>query len=219
MQIPPWDAIAEVKRVTEVLKGYGVEPSRNTVIWMDVEDEIQMKLSTQKLTEIVTAFKQETLSTGFEFGLYMGKYLYESGEIDLTKFSEHTWIARYYNSYTIMPFSVIPNEAYKPTAITGQLWGWQYTSSGRVDGISGNVDLNVAYYDIQPTPLVKSYYQTPEFTLIDSLNKINVNSSYNNRKSIAIANGIANYTGTAEQNILLLKKLNEGTLLQSTSPV
>ena len=95
--------------------------------------------------------------------------------------------------------------------------GWQYTSSGRVDGISGNVDLNVAYYDIQPTPLVKSYYQTPEFTLIDSLNKININSSYNNRKSIAIANGIANYTGTAEQNILLLKKLNEGTLLQSAS--
>ena len=38
---------------------------------------------------------------------------------------------------------------------------------------------------------------TPEFTLIDSLNKININSSYANRKKIAIANGISNYSGTA----------------------
>lgn len=210
--LTPAEAVAEVKRVTEVLNGYGIEPSKDTVIWMDVEDESQMNLSTQKLTEIVAAFKKETLATGFEFGLYMGKYLYEKGEIDLNKFSEHTWIARYYNSYTVMPFSVHPNESFKPTAITGQLWGWQYTSSGRVDGINGNVDLNIAYYDIQSTPLIPTYYETPEFTLIDSLNKININSSYANRKAIAIYNGISDYAGTAAQNILLLQMLKDGTL-------
>lgn len=187
--LSPAEAIAEVKRVTEVLKGYGIEPSKNTVIWMDVEDESQTTLSTQKLTEIVAAFKKETLATGFEFGLYMGKYLYENNEIDLKQFNEHTWIARYYNNYTTMAFSETPNASYKPSAITGQLWGWQYTSSGRVNGISGNVDLNMAYYDIQPTPVIQTYYETPEFTLIDSLNKININSSYANRKKIAIANG------------------------------
>lgn len=42
---------------------------------------------------------------------------------------------------------------------------------------------------------------------------INVNYSMNTRKKIAIANGIKNYTGTAEQNIALLKLLKAGKLL------
>ena len=31
--------------------------------------------------------------------------------------------------------------------IDGTLWGWQYTSKGKVSGISGNVDLDVMYGD------------------------------------------------------------------------
>ncbi len=139
---------------------------------MDVEDNSQIQLSMAALTNIVQAFKREILASGFEFGLYMGKYLYENNEIDLNLLDEHTWIARYYNSYNIMPFITAPNETYRPTVRSGSLWGWQYTSTGRVNGINGNVDLNVSYYDIKPTPLSPEYYQTPEFTLVDSLNKI-----------------------------------------------
>ena len=51
-------------------------------------------------------------------------------------------------------------------------------------------------------------------TLIDSLNKIGVDSSFKFRKKIAAANGIEDYAGTAEQNLLMLRLLNEGKLVK-----
>lgn len=49
-------------------------------------------------------------------------------------------------------------------------------------------------------------------SIVDALKAIDVNSSMANRKKIAKANGIKNYTGTASQNISLLNKLKKGTL-------
>ena len=49
-------------------------------------------------------------------------------------------------------------------------------------------------------------------SLVDGLKSVGVNSSYDNRKKIAQANGIKNYTGTASQNTALLNKLKKGTL-------
>jgi len=212
--LTPAEARAEVKRVVEVLKGYGVAPSKNTVIWADIEWDEQMALSTAALTEIVQAFKEKVLAAGFEFGLYMGKYRYENGELNLDLFDDHTWIARYYKGYDVMQFADKPNEQYIPTVKNGTLWGWQYTSSGRVDGIKGNVDLDEVYYNIKETEVEPEYYQTPEFTLIDSLNKIGVDSSYKHRTLIAVKNGIKGYCGTAEQNLKLMELLNSGKLIK-----
>lgn len=206
------EAEKEALRVIEVLKGYGVAPAKDVVIWMDVEDKIQFALSKSALTDIVKAWKERVLSCGYSFGLYMGKYAYEHGELDVNAFEDNLWIARYYKGDTVIPVSEWPNEAYKPVAKAGSLWGWQDTSKGRVNGINGNVDLDVAYYDIKHLIVEPEYYTTPEFTLIDSLNKIGVDSSYNNRKRIAIANGIQNYSGTAAQNTEMLSMLNDGIL-------
>ena len=49
-------------------------------------------------------------------------------------------------------------------------------------------------------------------SIVDGLKSVGVNSSYDNRKKIAQANGIKNYTGTASQNTALLNKLKKGTL-------
>ena len=49
-------------------------------------------------------------------------------------------------------------------------------------------------------------------SIVDGLKTVGVNSSYDNRKKIAQANGIKNYTGTAKQNTELLNKLKKGTL-------
>ena len=49
-------------------------------------------------------------------------------------------------------------------------------------------------------------------SIVDGLKSAGVNSSYDNRKKIAQANGIKNYTGTAKQNTELLNKLKKGTL-------
>ncbi|MCH5280917.1 MAG: hypothetical protein J1E61_05560, partial [Lachnospiraceae bacterium] len=57
------------------------------------------------------------------------------------------------------------------------------------------------------------YYPIPQFTLVDSLNNIGVDSSYEYRKKIAAANGISDYSGTAEQNLKMLALLNSGKLI------
>lgn len=209
------EAKREAEEVVEALAGLGVKADKNTVIWADVEDASQMALSVSALSAIVQAFKDTVVEAGFTFGLYMGKYYYEKGELDTSLFDDHTWIARYYNGYNVMQFGQFPNEKYKPVAKSGKLWGWQYTSSGRVDGIKGNVDLDIAYYDIKASEVSVEYYETPGFTLIDSLNKIGVDSSYENRKCIAMANGIVDYRGTAEQNMEMLELLNSGMLVKA----
>ena len=206
------EAVKEAQTVVDVLNGYGVVADNNTIIYMDVEDKVQFALSTKALTEIVQAWKNVIISAGFRFGLYMGKYAYEHNEVDLSKFDDLTWIARYYNGYNKMQITDAVNERYKPVAQSGELLAWQYTSSGQVPGINGNVDMDVYYGDIRESNVEVEYYSTPEFTLIDALNKINVDSSYKNRKSIAVKNGLTDYSGKKEENLELLEKLQVGKL-------
>jgi len=54
-------------------------------------------------------------------------------------------------------------------------------------------------------------------SIVDALKSIGVDSSFNNRKSIAQLNGISNYSGTPAQNTELLNKLKKGQLIKSTS--
>ena len=50
------------------------------------------------------------------------------------------------------------------------------------------------------------------FSLVDALKKINVDSSFDNRKNIALKNGLSDYKGTLRQNIKLLNLLKNGML-------
>ncbi len=58
--------------------------------------------------------------------------------------------------------------------------------------------------------LINSTYQNG--SIVDALKEINIDSSYQNRKKLAIANGITNYHGTYDQNVKLLKLLKDGNL-------
>ncbi len=49
-------------------------------------------------------------------------------------------------------------------------------------------------------------------SIVDILNKINIDSSYSNREKIAKINNIINYRGTASQNIKLINLLKKGIL-------
>lgn len=49
-------------------------------------------------------------------------------------------------------------------------------------------------------------------SLVDALKSVGVDSTYKNRKKIATANGISNYTGKATENIALLNMLKKGSL-------
>ena len=60
-----------------------------------------------------------------------------------------------------------------------------------------------------------SYFPTPSYSgtsLVGALNAIGVDSSFNNREKIAAANGITDYTGSANQNNKLFNLLMSGQL-------
>ncbi len=210
------EAKKEALRVVEVLQGYGIMPSKDTVIWADIEYDKQLALGKRAVAEIIDNFKEIIVNSGYGYGLYMGKYAYEN-QIDGTLINDDLWLARYYAGDKAMQFGTIPDEAKKPAVAAGSrsvLNGWQFTSHGRVTGINGNVDMNIRYTECGSITVEPQYYDTPEFTLIDCLNKIGVDSSYSNRKKIAAVNGITNYSGTTVQNVGLLSLLNAGALLK-----
>lgn len=211
------EAKKEALRVVEVLQGYGIMPSKDTVIWADIEYNKQLALGKKAVLEIYDNFKEIIINSGYGCGLYMGKYAYEN-QFDGSLIHDDLWLARYYAGDKVMQFGTIPSDTYKPAVAAGSnsvLNGWQFTSSGRVSGISGNVDMNIRYTECGSVTVEPQYYDTPEFTLIDCLNKIGVDSSYNNRKKIAVVNGITNYSGTAVQNRGMLALLNAGRLIKN----
>ena len=125
------DSEKEATDVIQALISLGIKPSKDIVIWHDVEDDTQMALSAEKLTSICKAFKHTVENSGFSYGLYIGRYDFDKGEVDLSVLGNvHVWLARYYDGYTQKTFGELPNENYKPSVPNGELWGWQYTSSG-----------------------------------------------------------------------------------------
>lgn len=74
-----------------------------------------------------------------------------------------------------------------------------------LSGIKTNSAPKVNYYD---------RYSGKTSSIVTALNSLGIGSSFANRKNIAKANGISNYTGTALQNIKLLNLLKQGKLIK-----
>jgi len=62
-------------------------------------------------------------------------------------------------------------------------------------------------------------YTGKSSSIVDALNYIKENSSYNTRSQIASLNGISNYKGTAAQNTKMLNLLKNGKLIKSKTLV
>lgn len=213
------EAKKEALRVVEVLKQNGIEPSKEIMIWADVEYDRLLALGKECVGEIYDNFKEIIGNSGYGYGLYMGKYAYEN-QIDGSRIHDRLWLARYYKGNTKIKFGTIPDESKKPVVAAGsesKLAGWQFTSSGSVPGINKAVDLNIRYVDCRNDTAEPMYYDPPEFTLIECLNKIGVDSSFDNRRKIAMANGITDYCGSVDQNIKILDLLWKGKLNRNST--
>lgn len=175
-------------------------------IYYDLEDSCQNNISKSVLTDICETFCQKIEKSGYWVGIYSSKF-FLTNKLDYKRLeNKYTiWVAQYNNKNT-----------YK-----GKYDMWQYSSSGSVNGIAGNVDMNYLYRDVggkivSVTDKVKENSNYQGNSLVDYLKSIGVDSSYENRKKLALENGIDNYSGTAEQNLNLLNKLrnidNTGTI-------
>lgn len=144
----PTQVLEEMRQVIALLLAYGIKCR----IWWDVEDRAALQeLGNGVLTGLIQTAKNYAENAGYEFGIYTGLYVFQEKWFDFDAFDCPFWIARYYNGYNIMQFGNMPDEEKKPD-IGRDIAGWQYTSSGRMPGINGNVDLNIRY-DSQPVEL------------------------------------------------------------------
>ena len=77
------DSASEANEVVLALETLGVKPSKDVVIWHDIEENSLMELSTKELTEICVVFREVVENAGYTSGLYMGKYDFEKGEVNI----------------------------------------------------------------------------------------------------------------------------------------
>ena len=99
----------------------------NMPVVYDIEDEIHKNMSTQELVSLVTAYCSVIENAGYYPMVYSNKNMLTT-QIGAVPYD--VWVAQYSDTCEY------PNPAF-----------WQFTSSGSVNGISGNVDLNYQFKD------------------------------------------------------------------------
>lgn len=121
------DARTEAHACMQAIKGKSFE----FPIWYDVEEQWQFNRGAAFCSSIVKAFCDEMRAGGYYPGLYISRsplQAYISSEIRNTL---PLWVAEY-------------NSRLNYNGLVGM---WQYSETGRVNGISGNVDMDVNYVD------------------------------------------------------------------------
>ena len=121
------EAVEEASLAVTMAKKYKI----TLPIFIDIEDSAMPK---GQLTEIAQAFCQTVQSAGYTPGVYSSISWWKSYLNYSALSSYKIWIARFN--------TVLSGGNY---TWTGRCDYWQYSGSGSVDGISGNVDLNIAY--------------------------------------------------------------------------
>ena len=99
-------------------------------------------LSVEQRTKVIKAFCETIEEAGYEPMIYANKWWLKDN-LDMSKLSNYSiWLAHYTGATQDDPFA-------KPSDYTGKYIMWQYTDKGTVDGIIGNVDMNVGYKEIK----------------------------------------------------------------------
>jgi len=121
------EAVKEASLAVSLVKGYNL----TYPIFIDTESSGGRadKIDKATRTAVVNAFCQTVASAGYKPGIYASKTWFED-KLNMGAIGNYKiWLAQY-----------SPAPTYK-----GRYDMWQYTSKGKISGISGNVDLNYSY--------------------------------------------------------------------------
>ena len=131
-------AYAEAYNVLNWLNGKSFE----LPIFYDLEDKAQDGLDASTITQMAKAFGETLKSHGYRVGVYASKnWLKYRMNVDEIPEDYSIWVAAY-GSATTGNNGFLPEEVYE---YYGEHDIWQYSSRGIVEGISGYVDVNIAY--------------------------------------------------------------------------
>lgn len=139
------EAVEEASMVLSMCKDYDI----TYPIFIDTEgaggEGRADGLDTKTRTAVCQAFCETIRSAGYEAGIYASKNWFNKN-IDTSVLTDdiYIWLAEYGDNVTY----------------DGKYHMWQYTSSGRVLGIEGRVDLNLSFLDEKVTEELK--YGGPE---------------------------------------------------------
>lgn len=129
-------AKAEAQEVLRTLDGRKLELG----VWLDLEWDRQRALGSAKIKQLARAWMKVIRDAGYECNVYCNYNWYINTCAGL---DAKYWVAKYPKNDTgVMVASLKPN--------VGEV-GWQYSSKGRVAGISGNVDMDQWYGSKQTT--------------------------------------------------------------------
>lgn len=125
--VTPAEAKQEAEVFASIVQGYQFEYP----LVLDIEDSTQTKLSKEQVSAIIQAFCDTMESKGYYISLYsyasfLNSYVYQSVLEDYDIWVAHFGVSR--PSYSKTSYGM-----------------WQYSSTGSVSGISGNVDLDYSY--------------------------------------------------------------------------
>lgn len=95
----------------------------------DIEENVVFNLGKNTVSEIIKAFCSTVESAGYYVSVYTNKNWLDHVVSDEVKGKYDTWLAQWSSA----------------PSYDGPFGMWQYSSSGTVDGISGRVDMNIAY--------------------------------------------------------------------------
>lgn len=118
-------AIAEANKVIEAIMDY---PVSYPVVY-DVESSLLSSLTPAQLADNINAFCSTIQAAGYHPMLYSNNYWLTS-KIDMSRVNYDVWVAHHSATYT-----------WNNPAM------WQASSTGTVNGINGNVDINFVFKD------------------------------------------------------------------------
>lgn len=131
--LTPAQAVDEAESVIAVLAGRGLD----FPVYYDLEWSQQRSLGKQAVENIAVSFLTRIKKAGYKVGIYCNLDWYNNVLSDALK-KYDCWIARYPANDN---GSV--QERLRPSVGVG----WQFSSKGKVSGISGTVDMDVFYTD------------------------------------------------------------------------
>lgn len=193
--------VEEAKREADVVIKWLSGRRLNLPVYFDIEDKSQQNLGKKTLTDMCEAFCTKIEKNGYWAGIYANKYFLTT-YLDYQKLQDRftIWVAQWSDSNTY----------------SGKYDMWQYTSTGKVSGIKGNVDMNKLFRNIFTNmggssnsnidlPDLSGYNGT---SIVDALKQAGFDSSFSAREILYHKLGYADpYYGTSIQNTNMLNKL------------
>ena len=153
-------ARSEAEHVLRLIEGRKISLG----VWYDIEDNgTSGAINKETLTNIINTFCNTIKNAGHRVGVYASLNWLENKIERIIRDNYDIWVAQYYSK----------------CEYEGKYIMWQHTSSGKVNGISTNVDMNILYEDL---PVINNNdnnnSKTNNSEIVKSLQKA-LNKDYN----------------------------------------